>query len=111
MHNAAADKNPMKGEKMKLTGELKKKVEGLATKEEIIKAISEAGFELTDEELEYVGGGFIPIAGKSTTIKWNCPGCKATGTAYGWNIGELHLCESCGTALNFSGVYKSSTFR
>ena len=42
---------------MKLTGELKEKVEKAASKEEAKEAIAEAGMELTDEELDIVAGG------------------------------------------------------
>ena len=42
---------------MKLTGELKEKVEKAETREEAKKVIEEAGMELTDEELDQVAGG------------------------------------------------------
>ena len=42
---------------MKLTGELKEKVEKATTKEEAKEVIEEAGMELTDEELDTVAGG------------------------------------------------------
>ena len=44
---------------MKLTGELKEKVEKAENKEEAKKIIEEAGMELTDEELDQVAGGPI----------------------------------------------------
>ncbi len=45
---------------MKLTGELKEKVEKAENTEETRKLIEEAGFELTDDEVdEAVGGGGI----------------------------------------------------
>ncbi len=44
---------------MKLTGELKEKVEKTENKEEAKKIIEEAGMELTDEELDQVAGGPI----------------------------------------------------
>jgi len=43
---------------MKLTGLLKDKVEAVETKEEKKAIISEAGMELTDEELEGIAGGY-----------------------------------------------------
>ncbi len=42
---------------MKLTGELKEKVEKAETREEAKKVIEEAGMELTEEELDQVAGG------------------------------------------------------
>ena len=45
---------------MKLTGELKEKVEKAETREEAKKVIEEAGMELTDEELDQVAGGQMP---------------------------------------------------
>lgn len=42
---------------MKLTGELKEKVEKTETMEEAKKVIEEAGMELTDDELNQVAGG------------------------------------------------------
>ena len=47
----------MEGYTMKLTGELKDKVESAETKEEKKDIIAQAGMELTDEELEGVAGG------------------------------------------------------
>ncbi len=44
---------------MKLTGELKEKVEKIENKEEAKKIIEEAGMKLTDEELDQVAGGPI----------------------------------------------------
>ena len=42
---------------MKLTGELKEKVEKTETKEEAKKTIEDAGFILNDAELDQVAGG------------------------------------------------------
>ena len=42
---------------MKLTGDLKKKVDQVQTKEEAKEAIKKAGELLTDDELEQVSGG------------------------------------------------------
>lgn len=42
---------------MKLTGELKEKVEKTENKEKTEKVIKEAGMELTDEEMDQVAGG------------------------------------------------------
>ena len=50
---------------MKLTGELKDKVEKAETKEEAKNAIEEAGMILDDTELDQVAGG-RPIAGYQT---------------------------------------------
>ena len=45
------------GSAMKLTGELKEKVEKAETKEEAKKILEEAGVKLTEEELDQVAGG------------------------------------------------------
>ena len=42
---------------MKLTGDLKEKVEKTENKEEAKELIEEAGMELTDEEMDQVAGG------------------------------------------------------
>ena len=42
---------------MKLTGDLKEKVEKTENKEEAKELIKEAGMELTDEEMDQVAGG------------------------------------------------------
>jgi len=44
---------------MKLTGELKEKVEAAQEMEEKKSIIADAGMELTDDELEVVSGGRI----------------------------------------------------
>ena len=46
---------------MKLTGELKDKVDAVETAEEKKDIIAQAGMELTDEELEGVAGGAIRV--------------------------------------------------
>ena len=46
---------------MKLTGELKEKVEKTENKEEAKKIIEEAGMELTEEELDQVAGGHVVV--------------------------------------------------
>ena len=47
---------------MKLVGELKDKVEKAENQEEAKEIIKEAGIELTDEEMDQVGGGMgIPL--------------------------------------------------
>ena len=42
---------------MKLTGDLKEKVEKAETPEEAKEIIKDAGMELTDEEMDQVAGG------------------------------------------------------
>ena len=42
---------------MKLTGELKEKVDKAETKEEAKKILAEVGLELTDAEMDQVAGG------------------------------------------------------
>ena len=54
----------MEGYTMKLTGELKDKVDAVETAEEKKDIIAQAGMELTDEELEGVAGGAIPFPTK-----------------------------------------------
>ena len=44
---------------MKLTGDLKDKVEKAENQEEAKKIIKEAGIELTDEEMNQVAGGLL----------------------------------------------------
>ena len=44
---------------MKLTGDLKDKVEKAENQEEAKKIIKEAGIELTDEEMNQVAGGLV----------------------------------------------------
>ena len=46
---------------MKLTGELKEKVEKAETKEEAKKTIEEAGMILDDTELDQVAGGISSL--------------------------------------------------
>lgn len=59
---------------MKLTGELKKKVEKTENTEQAKKLIEEAGFELTDDEVNAVTGGFggCPVrAGADDALRTN----------------------------------------
>ena len=44
---------------MKITPELKEKLEAAKTAEEKKKLLTEAGVELTDEEIEKVAGGIV----------------------------------------------------
>ena len=44
---------------MKITPELKEKLEAAKTAEEKKKLVAEAGIELTDEELEKIAGGIV----------------------------------------------------
>jgi len=46
---------------MKLTDELKKKIEAAETREEKKAIIAEAGMELTDDELDGVAGGKVRL--------------------------------------------------
>lgn len=47
---------------MKLTGELKEKVEQSETKEEAKKTIEDAGMILDDAELDQVAGGCLKVS-------------------------------------------------
>ncbi len=59
---------------MKLTGDLKKKVEGAPSREAKKAAIEQAGMLLTDDELNKVAGGAIfdatGIAGHDAGLSW-----------------------------------------
>lgn len=44
---------------MKITPELKAKLEAAKTMEEKINVFSEAGMELTDDEIEQIAGGIV----------------------------------------------------
>ena len=46
---------------MKLIGNLKKQVEETKNKKEAKEVIEKAGMELTDEELDQVAGGMLPM--------------------------------------------------
>ena len=50
-----------------LTPEVKAKLKGAETPDEILALAREEGYELTDEELEAVSGGY----------SWNCDDCKS----------------------------------
>ena len=58
---------------MKLTGELKEKVEKAESKEEAKKTIEEAGVILDDQELDQVTGGMYSIGGRSPKNNSNKP--------------------------------------
>ena len=57
---------------MRLTGDLKKKVEKAAKREEAKETIRQAGMELTDEELQNVAGGFRT---DTSVYEFLCPYC------------------------------------
>ncbi len=58
---------------MKLTGDLKKKVEAAGSRDEARKYIEDAGMELTDYELEIVsGGGGFGQSGESVRYRALC---------------------------------------
>ena len=58
---------------MKLTGELKEKVEKAESKEEAKKTIEEAGVILDDQELDQVTGGMYSTRGKGLHNDSNIP--------------------------------------
>jgi hypothetical protein len=58
---------------MKLTGELKEKVEKAESKEEAKKAIEEAGVSLDDQLLDQVTGGMNSIRGRDHQNNSNRP--------------------------------------
>ena len=53
---------------MKLTGDLKNQVEKAESKDEKKKLIEEAGWELTDEEMDQVAGGTNRLIPPRTSI-------------------------------------------
>lgn len=92
---------------MKLIGELKKRVEKLKSKEEIKQAIEEAGFELTDEELVNVDGGFSLI-GASSTMR--CPNCGVRDNNGVQDKDGEKVCTGCGAKITITRS-GASTFR
>lgn len=78
---------------MKLTGDLKKKVEQTQTKEEAKDAIKKAGMLLTDDELEQVSGGeeyFFP-SGSDWFWRYEC-----CGNTWESNDAFNSPCPTCG---------------
>ena len=63
---------------MKLTGELKAKVESAAGTEEKKAILAEAGMELNDEELAAVAGGTLDIGGTREIISSSAPVFKSS---------------------------------
>lgn len=86
-----------KGELMRLTGELKKKVEQLQTKSEIKQAISDAGFELTEDELDNVTGGFDRLP---TSTSYLCPNCGRRAQGQIESRDGAMCCKACGAKVN-----------
>ena len=64
---------------MKLTGDLKKKVDAAASRDEARDTIANAGMELTDDELEQVAGGqWFRNAFEPNPRQVVCPNCGMT---------------------------------
>ncbi len=94
---------------MKLTGELKKKVDAAESRDEAKRAIADAGMELTDDELEQVAGGGSGRPqwrgpkfeiGQRVRVRWG-PVAEKVGTVMSvqskkfWEHGNLHIfCET-----------------
>ena len=81
---------------MKLTEELKKKIEEAGNREEAEKIMKEAGIELTDEELSQFDGGFItdylsPWVCSKDPKHYECRGTQVIRMKY--------KCPRCGAAL------------
>ena len=80
---------------MKLTGDLKKKVDAAESRDEAKRTIEDAGMLLTDDELERVAGGYcgetIPtiFGGESDHICPNCGASKIFASDRGW------YCPTC----------------
>ena len=62
-----------------LTDEQKKRASGLRTPEEMLAFAKEEGYELTDDQLETVAGG------------WTCPDCS------GYKVCPDHHCGQVGS--------------
>ena len=82
---------------MKLTGELKDKVDAVETAEEKKDIIAQAGMELTDDELENVAGGVLPGITRAT--------CSRTGCGFSMVLSRRdpippRECPKCGSKLN-----------
>ena len=73
---------------MKLTGELKTKVESAAGMEEKKALIAEAGMELNDEELAAVAGGTLDIGGFQEVTSPSAPVFRSSDAPQ--NIRYLH---------------------
>lgn len=88
---------------MKLTGALKEKVEKAESAEGAKELIEEAGFDLTDDEIESVVGGFSfsdiikPITDKAKEIEKR-PWIVAGGSVYRAPQKDMRTCGYCGRA-------------
>lgn len=70
-----------------LTDEQRARVEACSSPEELLALAKAEGYELTDEELEMVSGGW----GDTLT----CPQCGSENLSYDSFL-SMHVCHSCG---------------
>ena len=88
-----------KEKRMKLVGELKKKVEETKNKEEAKEVIEKAGMELTDDELNNITGGYLPFPSGASGGRVRFCGCDNPEIgARDASSGEL-TCKNCGGRL------------
>lgn len=81
---------------MKLTGELKKKVEKAETREEARETIKKAGMLLSDEEMDQVGGGYMGGGPVQSRIYY-CDDCKKEFDVGGLYVDPITCCNCHGT--------------
>ena len=87
---------------MKLTGELKEQVEKAGTRAEAKGLIEKAGMLLTDEELDAVSGGVVPLSGKDSPVtfeKHQCNGKCNMKTLFKMESNGCGVCTICGWKL------------
>ena len=78
---------------MKMTEELKNKIKTAKTKEEVQKIFTEAGVELTDEDLDGVSGG---VDATRMFPSFRCPYCGCVGFFYPFpGVGNTAYCCEC----------------
>lgn len=91
---------------MKLTGELKDKVEAAETQKEKKDIIAQAGMELTDDELESVAGGMSNIEEiivGASRIPFVCRNPKCEASFY-FSVGQSMVqCPTCKKIFKITG--------
>ena len=82
---------------MKLTGELKKKVEKAETREAARETIANAGMLLNDDELDQVGGGLVGGGNPQIIHQYFfCNDCQKE-----FDIGNLYFDSSSGVPCRY----------
>ena len=83
---------------MKRTVDLNKQAENTETREAVREAIAAAGMQLTDEELDQVGGGYVGGGGNITQgPTYFCKDCQTEFTVVGLCIFGDVPCRNCGS--------------